>query len=186
MVTENLARAFASTREVLLNVKPAQYDDPTPCQSWTVRELLNHIVGGAHWFGATTEAGESAPDSGRDVTEGDVVADFDAGVARALAAFGAPGAQEKIVKLPFGEFPGAIYMGLATTDTFTHGWDLAKATGQSTDLDAELAAELLTAAELLVPDQFRGAEPMPFGPRAEAPAAATAADRLAAFLGRTV
>ena len=75
-------------------------------------------------------------------------------------------------------------MALATTDTFTHGWDLAKATGQSTDLDPALAEELLQAAQLLVPDQFRGDEPMPFAPPVEPPAGATAADRLAAFMGR--
>lgn len=184
MVTENLSRAFASTRNVLSNVKADQLDDPTPCKSWKVHDLINHIVGGAHWFGATTEAGESATPSERDWTEGDMVASFDQGVARAVAAFGAPGAQEKIVKLPFGEFPGSVYMALATTDTFTHGWDLAKATGQSTDLDAELAGQLLQAAAQLVPDQFRGDEPMPFGPKVEPPAGAAAADRLAAFMGR--
>jgi uncharacterized protein (TIGR03086 family) len=184
MVTENLSRAFASTRNVLVNMRTDQLDDPTPCQTWSVRDLVNHIVGGAHWFGATTESGVSAEPEPRDWTDGDTIASFDEGIARAVTAFATPGAQEKIVKLPFGEFPGAIYMGLATTDTFTHGWDLAKATGQSTDLDPELAAQLLQAAELLVPDQFRGDEPMPFGRRVEPPASATAADRLAAFLGR--
>jgi uncharacterized protein (TIGR03086 family) len=184
MVTENLSRAFASTRTVLSNVKTDQLDDPTPCKSWSVRDLINHIVGGAHWFGASTEAGEGGPQSDRDWTEGDMVASFDEGVAGAVAAFGAPGAQEKIVKLPFGEFPGSAFMGLATSDTFTHGWDLAKATGQSTDLDPELAEQLLEGAGRLVPDQFRGDEPMPFGPKVEPPAGATSADRLAAFFGR--
>jgi uncharacterized protein (TIGR03086 family) len=184
MVTENLERAFASTRTVLSNVKTDQLDDPTPCRSWKVRDLVNHIVGGAHWFGASTEAGEGAAPSEQDWTEGDMVASFDEGATRAVAAFGAPGAQEKIVKLPFGEFPGAVYMGLATTDTFTHGWDLAKATGQSTDLDPELAEQILQAAQLLVPDQFRGDEPLPFGPKVEPLAGAGAADRLAAFMGR--
>lgn len=75
-------------------------------------------------------------------------------------------------------------MGLATSDTFTHGWDLAKATGLSTDLDPELAEQLLEAAALLVPDQRRGDEPMAFGPKVEPPAGATPADRLAAFMGR--
>ena len=184
MVTENLERAFASTRTVLSNVKTDQLDDPTPCRSWKVRDLVNHIVGGAHWFGASTEAGEGAATPEQDWTEGDMVASFDEGATRAVAAFGAPGAQEKIVKLPFGEFPGAVYMGLATTDTFTHGWDLAKATGQSTDLDPELAEQILQAAQLLVPDQFRGDEPLPFGPKVEPPAGAGAADQLAAFMGR--
>lgn len=185
MVTENLARAFASTRAVLSNVGPDDFDKPTPCASWSVRDLVNHIIGGAHWFGATTEAGESSEPERSDWSDGDLVAEFDAGVARALAAFEAPGAQEKTVKLPFGEFPGAIYMALATNDAFTHGWDLAKATGQSTDLDAGLAEQLLEVAPLAVPDAFRGPEPMPFGPQVEAPEGATAADRLAAFFGRT-
>jgi uncharacterized protein (TIGR03086 family) len=184
MTTENLARAFASTRGVLANVKADQLDDQTPCKSWKVRDLVNHIVGGAHWFGASTDAGESAEPPERDWSEGDMVASFDEGVAHAVAAFGAPGAQEKIVKLPFGEFPGSVYMRLATSDTFTHGWDLAKATGQSTDLDPELAEQLLTAAAGLVPDQVRGDEPMPFGPKVEAPAGCTSADKLAAFMGR--
>ena len=184
MAAENLARAFASTRAVLANVKSDQLDDPTPCKSWKVRDLVNHIVGGAHWFGASTEAGEGAPPSEKDWTGPDMVAQFDEGAARAVAAFDAPGAQEKIIKLPFGEFPGAIYMGLATTDTFTHGWDLAKATNQSTDLDPELAGQILEGAQLLVPDQFRGDEPLPFGPAVEPPANGTAADRLAAFMGR--
>lgn len=184
MVTENLSRAFASTRGVLSNVKADQLDDPTPCKSWKVRDLVNHIVGGAHWFGVSTESGEGGSPSEKDWTEGDIVDAFDEGAARSVAAFGAPGAQEKIVKLPFGEFPGAVFMGLATTDTFTHGWDLAKATGQNVDLDPELAEQLLEQAGALVPDQFRGDEPMPFGPKIEAPAGACTADRLAAFMGR--
>jgi uncharacterized protein (TIGR03086 family) len=185
MVTENLARAFATTRSVLANVTPDQLDQDTPCSSWKVRDLVNHIVGGAHWFGASTERGESADEVAEgDHASGDILASFDAGAARTVAAFDAPGAQEKIVKLPFGEFPGAAFMGLATTDTFTHAWDLAKATGQSTDLDPELAEQLLAGAKQSIPDHFRGDEPMPFGPAVEAPDGASAADRLAAFLGR--
>ncbi|MGQ0832106.1 MAG: TIGR03086 family metal-binding protein [Microthrixaceae bacterium] len=186
MVTENLARAFASTRGVLANMTDADLDSSTPCASWSVRELVNHIVGGTHWFATTTEAGVAPEQEATDWADGDLLAAFDAGAAAAVSAFGAPGAQEKILKLPFGEFPGAAFMGLATTDAFTHGWDLARATGQSTDLDPELAEQLLAAAPMMIPDQFRGDEPMPFGPKVEPPAGATAADQLAAFLGRKV
>jgi uncharacterized protein (TIGR03086 family) len=186
MVTENLAKAFASTRTILSNVTADDLDKPTPCKSWAVRDVINHVVGGAHWFGLSTEAGDAPEIPTTDYTQGDMVASFDEGVARTIAAFEAPGAQEKIVKLPFGEFPGAVFMGLATSDTFTHGWDLAKATGQSTDLEPALAAEILQAASMLVPDAVRGEEPMPFAPVKDAPAGATAADQLAAFMGRTV
>ena len=150
--------------------------------------LVNHIVAGSYWFAASTNAGASPDDErGTDYADGDIVAAFDEGARQAVAAFSAPGAMEKMVKLPFGEFPGAAFCALATTDTFTHGWDLAKATGQSTDLAPALATELLTGARASIPDMFRGPDgAAPFGTQVEPPASATEADKLAAFLGRAV
>ena len=183
MATENLERAFASTRNVLSNVRSDQLDDPTPCISWDVRTLINHIVGGSHWFAASTNAGVAPDVPDTDFASGDFVASYDEGVKASLAAFGAPGAQEKIVKLPFGEFPGSAWMGLATMDTFQHGWDLAKATGQDTDLDPDLAAGLLANAG--IPDQFRGPDGQaPFGQQVDADDSAPPASQLAAYLGR--
>jgi uncharacterized protein (TIGR03086 family) len=189
MATEALEQAFASTRAVLANVKPEQLDQPTPCASWDVRGLVNHIVGGTQWFATNVNEGGSSDDGSDlpDFAEGDFLASFDAGAKDAVAAFAAPGALGKMLDLPFGKFPGAAFLGLATTDTFTHGWDLAKATGQSTDLNPKLAAQLLEGAKASIPDQFRGPDgKAPFGPVAEAPASASAADQLAAFLGRKV
>ena len=187
MTTETLERAFGVAKKVLSGVRSDQLGSPTPCASWDVSALINHLVGGSFFFAAATEAGE-AP-SGADSTDfasGDFAASYEDGSKQAVAAFGAPGAQERIIKLPFGEFPGAAFMGIATLDTFTHAWDLAKATGQPTDLDPELATQLLEAAKASISDGFRGAEPMPFGPQQDAGAKASAADRVAAFLGRTV
>lgn len=50
MATETLERAFAMTRGLLANVTPDDYDSPTPCPSWSVRDLVNHIAEGANWF----------------------------------------------------------------------------------------------------------------------------------------
>ena len=187
MTTETLDRAFTSTRQVLANLKPDQLDDPTPCASWKVRDRVNHIVGGSLWFGQSMDAGGSSDDGSNlpDFAAGDYLATFDEGVSGSLAAFRRPGALEKMVKLPFGEFPGAAFLGLATTDAFVHGWDLAKAIGRPTDLDADLAAQLLEGAKATIPDQFRGADGVaPFGPIVDVAATAPAADRLAGFLGR--
>ena len=72
-------------------------------------------------------------------------------------------------------------------EQFTHGWDLARATGQPTDLDPGLAAGLLSQARLAIPDAYRGPDGQAlFGPAREAPAGAGPADQLAAFLGRAV
>ena len=185
MATETFERAIGVAKGVLAGVDAAQLDDPTPCASWKVRDLVNHLVGGSYFFASATEAGHVVEGEPPDFAAGDFGSAYEEGSSQAVAAFGAPGAQEKIVTLPFGEFPGAGFMGIATVDTFVHAWDLAKATGQSTDLDPALAADLLAASKAMISDGFRGPEPMPFGPEQEAGPDATAADRLAAFLGRT-
>jgi uncharacterized protein (TIGR03086 family) len=149
--------------------------------------LINHLVGANNWFAATMEAGVSAPEDTTDYASGDFVSAYDAACRASVAAFGAAGALDKVVKLPFGDLPGGVYLGLATNDVFAHGWDLAKATGQSTDLDAAMAEQLLAGMEVGLSDDLRGPDgAAPFGPKQTAPAGACAADRLAAFLGRTV
>jgi len=185
MSADLLERACASTAKVLANLKPGDLDKQTPCASWKVRDLVNHIVGGAYFFATTAETG-LAPEGGDavDFTSGNVQSAYDEGAKKAIAAFRAPGAMEKMMKLPFGEFPGGAFVMIATTDTFAHGWDLARATGQSTDFDQDLAGQLLAAS--MIPDEFRGPDgKAPFGPKVDVAESASAADRLAGYLGRT-
>ena len=186
MSADILEKAFASTGSVLRNVTPEQFDLPTPCASWTVRDLLNHIIGGTTYFAVTAETGIAPEGDGPDQTTGDFKGTFDAGAKRAVAAFRAEGALDKTMKLPFGELPGSIFVMIAATDTFTHGWDLAKATGQATDLDPAVAAQLREAISFL-PDEMRGPDgKAPFGPKVDVPDSGTAADKLAGFMGRQV
>lgn len=189
MSTDALAASFATARGVLANVDPGDLGGATPCASWDLRRVVNHLIGGAHWFAISTDAGASPEvddTEDTDYASGDIVAEYDSATAEALRAFGADGALERMITLPFGTFPGAAFMGLATLDHFAHAWDVAKATGQSTDLAPEMAEELLGAARSMIGDQFRGPDGVaPFGPEVEADGAACPADRLAAFLGRT-
>jgi uncharacterized protein (TIGR03086 family) len=184
MSAEVLQQAFASTGGILANVSADDLDLSTPCASWTVRDLVNHIVGGTTYFSVTAETGAAPPVSDADHTTGDFKAEFEEGAQRAVQAFSAPGAMEKVMKLPFGELPGSIFVLIAATDSFTHGWDLAKATGQPTDLDPAIAAQLFEAAQV-IPDEMRGPDGQsPFGPKVEVPDSASAADKLAGFMGR--
>ncbi len=188
MGADMLAQAFASTAGVLAGVETQQLSAPTPCASWQVRELINHIVGGTVYFAVTAETGV-APTGGDavDFCDGAFVTEFNKGAARAVKAFEADGAMDKTLRLPFGELPGGVFVNIATGDTFTHGWDLARATGQSTDLSPELATTLLAFAEAFLSDAMRGPEgAAPFGARQAAPAGAGPADQLAAFMGRQV
>ena len=63
-----------------------------------------------------------------------------------------------------------------------HGWDLARATNSSVDLDPDLAEVALVNARMLT-TQF-GRQEGVFGPELAPPDGADAHQRLAAFLGR--
>ena len=186
MSTQPLEAAIKSTRSVLASVTPDQLGIPTPCASWSVTDLINHVIG-AQYFFASGATGEPPTEAGPDFASGDFVRSFDEASAICLAAFSSEGVMQKMLTLPFGQMPGAAVVGLAATDTFTHGWDLAKATGQSTDLAPELAAGLLAGARQSISPAFRGEDgKAPFTAEQPAPEGATNADRLAAFLGRNV
>jgi uncharacterized protein (TIGR03086 family) len=183
MQVTDLNRALQSTLAILAKVEPDQLDAPTPCASWDVRALINHFVGTARWWaGTVTGAGDVAE---ADYAAGDFVAAYQESIELVIAAFEADGVLGRTVRLPFGEFPGAVVVGMAALDQFVHGWDLARAIGQHTDLDPALAAELLSQARLTITDALRGPDGQaPFGPARDAPAGASQADQLAAFLGR--
>ena len=94
----------------------------------------------------------------------------DQGIKGALVAFGAEGALEKTVTLPWGDFSGAALMWLAVNDQFVHGWDLARAIGHDTDLDPGLADELLVRGQAWITDAYRGPHGAGlFGPAARRP-----------------
>jgi uncharacterized protein (TIGR03086 family) len=180
-----LDRALAGTLAILAQVRPEHLDRPTPCASWDVRALVNHFVGSARWWAATISEDGGVTEA--DYAAGDVVAAYEQSIRSAATAFGADGALAKTIQLPFGEFPGAVLLNLATMEQFTHGWDLARAIGLPADLDPGLAAGLLRSARLAISDAFRGPDGQAlFGPAREAPAGTGPAGQLAAFLGRVV
>jgi uncharacterized protein (TIGR03086 family) len=188
MEADSFARAVRSSRPVLVAVRPEQLDDLTPCASWKVRDLINHMVQAPDFAAtvATTRDFSNHRGDNADHASGDYLAAYDAATSRALDAFQSEGVFDGSVTMPFGELPAAAFGIIATGDAFVHGWDLAKATGRATDtLDPALAEELLVEVVPLLPDKFRGADgAAPFGPRVEVADDSSAADKLAGFLGR--
>lgn len=159
----------------------SSWDAPTACADWDVRAVVNHLAHGnakvAFWAGV----GPPAPDG--DYLGAAPVAAFTASVASAREVLATPGLFTRTVTTPLGEVPGVFLVHMRVNEYVVHGWDIADATGRSTDLLPELASRAL--------EQWRsrfGSAPRqpggPFGPELPAPPHATAADRLAAFLGR--
>ena len=115
-----LDRALSSTLAVLQKVQPGDLDAPTPCASWDVRALINHFTDTARWW-AGVVSGTSEP-TDVDYTAGDFVAAYEESARMAAAAFEADGVLGRMIRLPFGEFPGAAVRSMAALDQFAHGW----------------------------------------------------------------
>ncbi|MEN3310549.1 MAG: hypothetical protein V7603_6751 [Micromonosporaceae bacterium] len=173
-------RASAVAERTIAGVKPDQLGDPTPCTEWSVRQLINHVVTGSLSF-ASLVTGGPRPDRSQDHLGEDPLGAFRTAARDLRAAFLAEGAMERTYPTPFGEGPGHVLVTMRTIEMTVHSWDIAKATGQSTELDPELAQWALRSMRADLPADRSGT---PFSDERPAPANATAADQLAAFAGR--
>ena len=185
MSTRQYEQAIDEFHHVLAAVTPDQYGEATPCASFNVAQLVDHTIGTQYMV---IDALQDKPFNmtGVEVAPGEHAATFDRAAADAVAELNRDGAMAKRVTLPFGTFTGEQLMGLGVLDTFQHAWDLAKATGQDTDLGPEMAEALMGPAVAHMAHAPRGDEPAPYGIEQPVPAGASAADRLAGFLGRVV
>ncbi len=120
-----------------------QWQAPTPDEDWTVRDLVNHLVGENLWAPLLL-AGSTITEVG-DRFDGDVLgpeprAAWAAACAAAVRAIEADGAMDRIVHLSFGDFPGREYALQLFADHLIHAWDLARAIGADERLDTGLVA----------------------------------------------
>jgi uncharacterized protein (TIGR03086 family) len=181
-----MKQVVAQTGAVVDGIGSDQLAAPTPCEQWTVRDVLNHITGGATMFAECVGQGSVSDDRLGQLMAGDNLGDdykaaFHAAADRAIATFDQPGALDKMVKLPFGEMPGGIALNIAVFDVTTHACDLAHATGQQVEdedlLETALAVgRQMIGAEMRQPGMFDAEQPVAEG--------ASAAERLLAFAGR--
>jgi uncharacterized protein (TIGR03086 family) len=175
-------RAAAAAAVVVDGVRPDRYGDPTPCPEWSVRRLLNHLILGLKAYAARLSGGDEV-DRSVDHIGPDPGASFRSAITSLRAVFAADGALERVYASPLGEHTGMFLCRTRVNEVMVHAWDLARATGQSTDLDPELAAECLEDFR-----QLQEAKLLPhmFAPAQTYPADATVADRMAATAGRVV
>ena len=179
-----LERTTEVAGQVLAGVKPEQYDDPTPCANWKVRDVMNHIIGGNHFF-AGIVSGEPLPTGDApDLVGDDPATAYAQGAKVALEAWRQPGATDRTLTMPFGDLPGTMVLGLHFVDHLVHSWDIAKATGQETALDPELAETAYGMMKGTIPEQFRTGDAAPFGPEVPCAEDAPTLERLVAYLGR--
>lgn len=178
-----LAPTFDNTERILRGVRADQWDAPTPCPSYSTRDVANHLVGGLEAFtaGLTGESGATDEDHvGDDPAEAYAVA-----AQRDRSAWEAPGALEAILTLPWGPSPGSVAVHLALGDSLLHGWDVAVATGQDPRLPEDAATVMLTFMQGMLKPEMRADGPdATFGRERPVADGASVVDRLLAFSGR--
>jgi uncharacterized protein (TIGR03086 family) len=126
-------------------VGDGQWELPTPCEDWNVRELVNHVVGEGLWMAPLLE-GKTIADVG-DQFDGDVVGSDPAATASRVAAQALEAAQAHVphggrVNLSYGAEDMHEYVRQLVADYLIHSWDLAKATGGDTGLDPDVVSEV--------------------------------------------
>ena len=181
-----LSRALDQAGTAIAGVREDQAGLPTPCRSWDVRTLVDHLVHDLEQFTARATGGR--PDwSGTPPPVGDPVTAWRDGAAKLLDAWREAGDLSGTVQLPgMGEVPARFPLDQQIAELATHTWDLVTATGQRVELDPEVGEAALDWARGALRPVFRGdeAEGKAFGPEQPVPADAPLYDRLAAFFGR--
>jgi uncharacterized protein (TIGR03086 family) len=170
-------------------VRPDQWSNQSPCEDWTARDVVEHIVDmhAAMLRPLGRRLGHAAS------VAQDPLAAFRSARADVLAVLDDPDLAEAMVDTPSGHMAASQYIDKVLSDDLPlHGWDLARATGQDDSIDPHdveriwatitaLPDELLTAFR--TPDAF-GPGVKVLGPEVKVPDDAALQDRLLGLLGR--
>lgn len=176
-------RATAATYPIVGGIRPDQWELATPCPEWDVRGVTRHLLDGvASYLAAYGDGPGLASDA---VADADLLAAMEAADARLLARLRAPGGREAMLDMGYATVPAEMIAGFRLIDLLVHGWDIARATGQPTDGDPAVYEAALAISRQALDGLARASFGM-FAEETTPPAGASAADRLAAFLGRAV
>lgn len=164
--------AVLHTIDVVAGASPDDLALPTPCDGWTLRDLLAHMTVQHHGFAAAARGFGGDPENWDVSTVVDPLGTYADAARDAVDAFAAATGETPFALPEFGPevvVPGVMAIGFHLVDYVVHGWDVA-------------AAALAVA--LAVPDgEFRDAAESPFA-RAVDGASATDVDRVLRHLGR--
>jgi len=167
-------QAAAKWGEVYGQVADSQWERPTPCAEWTVRQLVDHTLS---W---QAEGGRLI---GADTTPGD---DWD----QIRAAFGDllsdPSRLQGSVP-EFGGIPKGELAAFLTGDLLIHSWDLARSIGADDTLPPNTVEATTIGLHHVPPGLLRGTNPLGqkmMAAAVEVPADASPQDKMLAFTGR--
>ena len=182
---EQLAVIIPMLKQVGAGIAAEQLDGPTPCASFSVSGVLEHMTGLASAF-APAFRGDEPPrhDTPTAVGDSDLPVRFQVAMNDLLEAVNSPGALQRTIDTPFGPMPGSTFARLVAFDGLIHGWDLATSTQQAWDPPEDIVAEVDAFARQAIAPEMRNGDT--FARATQPPADATPLLHLVAFSGRTI
>ena len=160
------------TASLIDRVTPDAWEDPTPCEDWTVQRLLAHIVGWTEAFADRAEGVDPDFDPDARPVDDESGARFRTAAVRINAAEAGDGPRPAKAADP----------GILIAEYICHGTDLARATGQRIDyVDASAEIGLRAMRGMLTPEYREYG----FSAEVQVDPNAGAVARLLAFSGRS-
>ena len=168
---------------LIAGLRPADLAAPTSCAGWNVRALLNHTLGEAQMMTEVNNGMTSSSDHGDLVGDGrDLAAAWDSIAQHNVTSWRASGLDGDRSYF-YGTFPATACVIINLGEVLVHSWDLARATNQPFEVDAELAGAVYGLYSAIPLDGQRAHGT--FGPEVVMPESAPIGDRLLGLLGRT-
>lgn len=178
---ELIESAAATTSDVVAGVDQACLDDASPCHDWDVRGLGNHMTGFLAYSASAARKNTLSGEGERpDMTGGDWGTRYRSMADDLVAAWSEEGALEGATQFGPGELPSEYAAGITLLELVVHGWDLARASGQSVEYAPEVVAataKVVDGAVAQGPSDF-------FHPPVDVSEGATPFERLLAKSGR--
>jgi len=141
--------------QLVEQVGDQEWQSPTPCSSWSVHDLVNHLVGEQLWAtpmldGETIEQVGSRLDG--DLLGDDRIAAWRSAAKESASAFGAPGALDRTINSSMGPSPASQYLAEMTCDLILHRWDLGQAITVEQRFSSDELEQVQAMAEALAPN----------------------------------
>jgi uncharacterized protein (TIGR03086 family) len=170
---------------LLSGVTDDQFTAPTPCEEFTLADLVLHIDNFTSAFTAAAAkdlgpATNGSPNSAPTELAPDWRTTIPAKVRAMAEAWSKPDAWEGTTQAGGVDLPAAVMGRFALDELVVHAWDLARASRQPFICDQQL----LDVVEALVTPQPNGDPSGPFGPPVLVPADAPQLDRVIGYTGR--
>ncbi|HVV74476.1 MAG TPA: TIGR03086 family metal-binding protein [Mycobacteriales bacterium] len=183
---ELLDSVLGGTADLVEGVKAGDWDKPTPCPEYDVKDLVAHMVGWSAAFDAAANGHTPQGDpAAYEVTEKSA-AEFRVAVTSIVGGWKDHGKDREVSLIGASQMPGPMVFDMTLMEYLAHGWDLATATGQPMPYADDAVLEVLSRAKQgpMANDEYRGPD-KPFGTIVAVPEDAPAIDRFAGFMGRT-